>query len=189
MILKNGSKPRQQSAPSDTFPPREWRSNPSTLTPRQRARPSPDPWHHSVARFRWPSPRGTRTSTRRTTTLATSRGVPSSATFSRRRLSRVSNEKSSRGPRSVQAPESVTSHPHDRGSSIAPNEACSDTVQSSTRAREVRSSHAPHSPRTRKGFRPPLVNNVARVFEIRELTSPSLPVLPLPFALSRRRLG
>ena len=99
MILKkNGSKPRQQSAPSDTFPPREWRSNPSTLTPRQRARPSPDPWHHSVARFRWPSPRGTRTSTRRTTTLATSRGAPSSATFSRRRLSRVSNEKSSRGP-------------------------------------------------------------------------------------------
>ena len=103
-------------APQATLFRREWRSNPSTLTPRQRARPSPDPWLHSVARFRWPSPRGTRTSTRRTTTLATSRGVPSSATFSRRRLSRVSNEKSSRGPRSVQAPESVTSHPHDRGS-------------------------------------------------------------------------
>ena len=94
---KKKNEPRQQSPRSVTFCCAEWRSNPSTF-PRPRARPSQDPWRPSAAGFLWPSRRGTRTSTRRTTTPATSPGAPSSATFSRRRLSRVSNEISSRAP-------------------------------------------------------------------------------------------
>ena len=129
---------------------REWRSNPSTF-PRPRARPSQDPWRPSAARFLWPSRRGTRTSTRRTTTPATSPGAPSSATFSRRRLSRVSNEISSRAP-DPDVDRVGGAAPSRPGFGGAPNDPRSEHHARSTHLRQPRAPHAGDAPRTGKGF-------------------------------------
>ena len=163
-------------SPKRHFLLREWRSNPSTF-PRPRARPSQDPWRPSAAGFLWPSRRGTRTSTRRTTTPATSPGAPSSATFSRRRLSRVSNEISSRAP-DLDVDRVGRAAPSRPGFGSAPNEPRSEHHARSTRLRQPRAPHARDAPRTGKGFRPPLeFNNAAREVFLRELS----PDFALPF--------